>query len=230
MNGLPVSSALSARREGFGEHALLDRLALGVERFELCRDDTRLVLVVGCEQLGAEARGPHPAACIDARPENVAERVAGRCRIDARDIGERTQADIVPVPQDLQPLGDERAVHAFERHHVAHGRKRNEIEQAEKIWLGTLRIGAGAAERTRGGDEEEEHHASRSQMALAGEIVLPVGIEHGEGRRQHLVGLVMIDDDHINAARVRSLDGRASGGAAIDGDDEGGTLLGERCH
>ena len=67
-------------------------------------------------------------------------------------------------------------------------------------------------------------------MALAGEIVLPVGIEHGEGRRQHLVGLMMIDDDHLRAARIGGLDGRASGGAAIDGDDEGRALLGERRH
>ena len=118
-----------------------------------------------------------------------------------RHNGYHTQAGIVPVPQDLQPLGDERAVHAFERHHVAYGRKCNEIEQAEKIWLGTLRIGTGGAERTRGGNEEEEHHACRGQMTLAGEIVLPVGIEHGEGLRQHLVGLVMIDHDDVDAAR-----------------------------
>ena len=65
-------------------------------------------------------------------------------------------------------------------------------------------------------------------MALAGEIVLPVRIEHGEGRRQHLVGLMMIDDDHARAALVGGLDGRARGRAAIDGEDEGGALLGER--
>ena len=95
-------------------------------------------LVVGGEQLGAEAGGPDPAAGIDARPENETERVAGRRRIDARDVGKRAQAGIVPEPQDLQPLGDQRAVHAFERHHVANRGKRHEVEQPEQIGLGAV--------------------------------------------------------------------------------------------
>ena len=61
-------------------------------------------------------------------------------------------------------------------------------------------IEALAAERARGGDEEQEHDAGRGQMALTGEIVLPVRIEDGERGRQLLVGLVMIDDDHLGAA------------------------------
>ena len=64
-------------------------------------------------------------------------------------------------------------------------------------------------------------------MSLAGEIVLPVGVEHREGRRQLLVGLVMVDDNDIGAASVGGLDGRAGGGAAIDGDDERRPLLGK---
>ena len=170
----------------------------------------------------------HPAPGIDARSEDVSERVAVRRRRDARDIGERTQAGIAPVPQDLQPFGDERAVHALERHHVAHGSERHEVEQAEKVGLDTIRVVAVAAECTRGGDQEQKDDTGRSQMPLAGEIVLPVGIEDGEGRRKQLVGLVMVDNDHLRAARVGSLDGRAGRGAAIDGDDEGRTLLGKR--
>src|SRR6476659_1225744 len=42
-------------REGFCEHALLDRFTLAVERFELCGDGARLALVVAGEQLGAKA-------------------------------------------------------------------------------------------------------------------------------------------------------------------------------
>ena len=85
--------------KGFLEHALLDRLTLGVERFELGGDGARLDLVVGGEQLGAEARRADPAAGIDARAEDEAERVAGRRRVDAGDVGERAQAGIVPEPQ-----------------------------------------------------------------------------------------------------------------------------------
>ena len=39
-------------------------------------------------------------------------------------------------------------------------------------------------------------------MPLAGEVVLPVGIEHREGRGQLLVGLVMVDDDDFGPARL----------------------------
>ena len=46
--------------ESFGEHALLDGFALGIQRFELGGDDARFDLVVGGEQPGAEARRARP--------------------------------------------------------------------------------------------------------------------------------------------------------------------------
>src|SRR5512132_206293 len=53
--GAPSFERALGSNEGFAKHALLDRLALGVERFELARDRARLALVVASEQLGAEA-------------------------------------------------------------------------------------------------------------------------------------------------------------------------------
>jgi len=52
--GTPRIERALGSHKGFRQHALLDRLALGVERFELCRDGARLALVVASKQLGAE--------------------------------------------------------------------------------------------------------------------------------------------------------------------------------
>ena len=35
----------------------------------------------------------------------------------------------------LQPLADQRAVDAGQRHHVAHGRQRDQVEQADQVRL-----------------------------------------------------------------------------------------------
>ncbi len=77
------------RGESFLEHALFDRLAFGIERFELGGNAARLDLVVGRQQPRAEARSADPAAGIDARAEDETERVAGRRR---RRCGPRRRA------------------------------------------------------------------------------------------------------------------------------------------
>jgi hypothetical protein len=136
-------------------------------------------------------------------------------------------ASIVPEPQDLQPFGHKRAVHAFERHHVAHGGERHEVEQAEQIRFSAGLIKAVAAERPRRGHQKEKHHAGSSKMSLAREIVLTVGVEHRKGRRQLLVGRVVVDDNDLGAASVGGLDGSAGSGAAINGDDESRPLVGK---
>ena len=132
------------RRLGAGErilqHALLDRLTLGVEQLQPLGDSARLDVVVRGEQLRAEARSTDASASVDAWAEDEAERIGGRRRIDASDIRERAQAGIIPEPQHLESLGDESAVRLSERDHVAHRGERNEIEQAEQIRLGATAI------------------------------------------------------------------------------------------
>ncbi len=66
-------------------------------------------------------------------------------------------------------------------------------------------------------------------MAEAREIVLPVRIDHGQRRRQHLVGLMVIDDDHIEAEPPRLRQWFMARGAAVHGDEESRAARGERC-
>ena len=127
---------------------------------------------------------------------------------------------IMPGPQHSQPLGHEGAVRLFERHHVADRGERHEIEQAEQVGFGRAAVEALAAQRARGRHQKQEHDAGGGEMALTREIVLPVGIEHGIGRRQSLVGLVVVDDDDFGAGLVGGGDGGLCRGAAIDREDE----------
>ena len=128
-------------------------------------------------------------------------------------------------------MRDESAVEPLQRHHIADGRERHEIEQAEKIGFGPIGIEAAAAEHSRHRDQEQEDHARGGEMTLAGEIVLPVGVDHRERRRQCLVGLMVIDDDDFGAGLIGGFDGGLAGGAAVDGQNESRSLgheLGER--
>ena len=114
-----------------------------------------------------------------------------------------------------------------ERHDVTHRGKRHEIEQAKQVRLRPVPIVAFAAKRARGGDKKQKHDARRGEMSLAGEIVLPVRIDHGKRGRQRLVGLVVVDDDHLRAGRISSGDCHLGGGAAIDGENEARAGLGK---
>ena len=213
--------------EGILEHALLDRPTLGVQRFEPLGDGARLDVVVGGKQLRAEARGADASASVDARAQDEAERIGGRRRVDARDIGERAQAGIVPEPQHFESLGDEGAVRLSERHHVAHRGERNEIEQAKQVGLGAIAIEALAPQNAGGRHEEQENDPCGGEMPLVGEVVVTVRIDDGERAREGLVGLVMIDDDHLGARRVGSIDRRAGCRAAIKGEDQPRAFLRE---
>ena len=68
------------------------------------------------------------------------------------------------------------------------------------------------------------HHLQRD--ADAGEVlvriraVVPLGIDHGEGRRQRAFGLVMVGDDQIDAEFARAPRRLAGADAAVDRDDQ----------
>ena len=161
-------------------------------------------------------------------PEDEAERVAGRRLVDAGGVGERAQAlALCRSRKTLSPLATSARftpLSGTTSHTVASATRSSRPSRSGSALAA---IEAVAAQRARGGDEEQKNDAGGGEMPLAGEIVLPVGIEHGECRGQRLVGLVMVDDDDFRAGSVGGLDGGLGGGAAIDGEDEPGTLLGK---
>ena len=71
----------------------------------------------------------------------------------------------------------------------------------QQVGLGTVAVEALAAEHARGCDQEQEDDSGGGEMALAGEVVLAVGVEHGKGRRQLFVRLMMIEHDDFGARR-----------------------------
>ena len=64
-------------------------------------------------------------------------------------------------------------------------------------------------------------------MAQARQIVEPVRIDH-DGVRQMLVGLVMVEHDHVHAEPARLGEWLDAGGAAIDGDQQRRAAAGKR--
>ena len=214
-------------RQGFQ----LDGLALAVEPVELGGDARRLDRIVLEQKPHAEIGAADAPAGIDARTKQKTEmpRLGGTG--EPRHVHQADVAGALAPAQRDQALGDESAVEPGERHHVGDGAERHIIEKRQKIGLGTLR-GPKAAGAQHAVDRHHGHEgqAHRGEMAEAGKIVAPVRIDDRHGRRQHLVGLVVIDDDDVDTERARFHERLDAGGAAIDRHQERGAARGERPH
>ena len=87
---------------------------------------------------------------------------------------------------------------------------------------------AASAQLARRRHQHHEGDARGAQMPQPRQVVLPVGIDDGRNVGQALVGLVVVDDDHVGAERPGDRQRRDAGGAAVDRDDQLGALLDER--
>ena len=215
-------------RLGFGDRGDLDRLALAVEMVELGGHRGRFRGVLAQQQPGAEIGAPDPAAGIDARSQHEAEMPWLRRPGEPRRIDQRGEPDPLAPPHRDQALGDEGAVEADEGHHVGDGAERDEIDEVEQVRLGPRCIPeAAAAQLAVHRDDGQEHQADGGEMAERREIVVPVRIDD---RRlgQLLVGLMVVDDDGIEAEPRGFRERLEARGAAVDGDEELRAALGER--
>ena len=113
---------------GFGQRLLLDRLALAVEPVELGRDARRLDRIVQHQELRAEIGAADAAARIDARAEHEAEMPRLGRPGEACDVHQRGEPRMLAPPHGDQPLGDEGAVEALQRHHVGDRAERRRVE------------------------------------------------------------------------------------------------------
>ena len=207
---------------------VLDRLALLVEPVEGFGDTVRLDGIVGGEQAAAERGIADAAAGVDARADEEGEMEGVDRLADARDADQRPQPRILLPAYGEQPLDDEGAVDAGERDDVAHRRQRDEIEPAEQVGRRPAR-----RRRAQGADsfhERQEDDAGGAEMALPGKIVLPVGIDDRDGRRQRTADLVVVEHDDVCASLIGRRDRRSAVGAAVDGDNQGGAARGEIAH
>ena len=137
---------------------------------------------------------------------------------DPRDAGERRKPGILLLADRQQALDDEGAVDAGQRHDVADRGKCCEVEIAEQV--GRRPAGAAFAQLPDHLHQREESHAGGAKVALAGQVVLAIGIDDGNGVRQRTADLVMIEHDDLGAGRLGCVDRSRAVGAAVDRDDQ----------
>src|SRR5262249_38816030 len=115
------------------------------------------------------------------------------------------------------------------RHHVGHGAERDEVDQIEKVglWPQHMPVTA-AAQLTVYGDNRDERDADRGEMAEPRHVVEPVRVYDRERRRQRFVGLMVVEDDGVEAKLTRPRERCDAGCAAIDGHEQLRALFGER--
>src|SRR5690606_33895260 len=80
------------------------------------------------------------------------------------------------------------------------------------------------------GDKNQEGDASGAEIGKAGNVVGTSGINQRGGRRQVVIGQVVIDDQNIGAPIARMGDGPVAGGAAVERDDEAGAGIDQLVH
>ena len=66
-------------------------------------------------------------------------------------------------------------------------------------------------------------------MSKPGNVVLAVGVDERRNIGKALVGLVVVDDNHVSAQRAGDSKRVDAGRAAVDGDDELRALRDEAC-
>ena len=215
---IPVARAFDLLDGGF-QHRLLDRLALAVERIEMVGDLVCLVVILGGQQARAQAGLAHAAAGIDPGPEDEAQVVDPRRLFQPGHVAQCPDPGIAALTHHREPLAHERAVDAGERHHVADGAERHQVEPLLEVRLLPIAIPAGLAQVPVEPDDEEEGDSNGGELAVRALLIQPVGVDHGEGRGQPGLAEVVVDHDHVEA-RIRCFGERVEGAdAAIDGDD-----------
>src|SRR5215217_6788253 len=79
-------------------------------------------------------------------------------------------------------------------------------------------------------DDCHEYEAAGGEMIELREVILPVRIDQSIDRRKQLVGLMMVDRDHVEAELLGFYERRDAGRAAVDCDQQACTLFGKRPH
>ena len=208
------------RLAGLADDAVLDFLALAARFVELLREDARARLALGEHQLQRGVGIAEAPRGVDARADDEADLVRVHRPRDARRLDERAQAHRVrPVEQD-EPVVDEDAVLAEQRHDV---RDRPDGDQFHETLEVHLRRRLDAApppllEEPVAYLERDAHAREHPDVVRA---TAELGVDHRAGFRDAFGGrLVVVGDDDVDAeprGLAHRLDGRRP---AVHRDDE----------
>ena len=117
---------------------------------------------------------------------------------------------------------DNGAVFSQELHHVGHGAHRRQIGIfQEKVPVILL---------TAQGHDQLQGHAHTGQILEGIGAVLAMGVHHGQGLGDLLLALVVVGDDKVDTLLPGIFHLMDGGDAAVHGDDQIHTLLGQMVH
>ena len=136
-----------------------------------------------------------------------------------RHIQQRGQANPLALAQHLQALRDQGAIEPRERHDITHSRQRHDIQQRKQIRFGPAREPTSAAQHAKTCRRRQKRHRCSADMSQARWTIQPIGIDHGQHRRQRAFRLVVIQHHNISAA-FRRRQSHAGGNAAIHANDQ----------
>ncbi len=217
--GVPVLAREHVRRRlrmlgprGLGgkEDPCLDILALAVEQVQLICDSGRPVLVLGQDELEARVGAGEAARGVDARREAEPERVlVDRDGVDARHAHECPQPGTASARHRFEPLTDEPAVLAAQRHHVG--------DRGERDQVGVLAADRGVL--AGGSQQSLRHLLSHTGGAEVLERVPAHGRVEHRAIGERFSGPVVVGDEHVDPELTRAGDLRHGSDRAIGGND-----------
>ena len=123
------------------------------------------------------------------------------------------------LAEHLQALRHQGAIEPRERHDITHGRECDDIQQRKQIRLFAAREPSSAAQHTKARRCCQKRDRSGADVFQARWAIQPIGIDHGQHRRQRAFGLVMIQHHHISAA-FRGGQSGPRGNAAIHANNQ----------
>ena len=161
------------------QHRGLHLLALAVHRIQPLGHGGGLHRIGGEQQAQAQVRLGDAPAGIDARAEGKAHRIGRGLALDGGDCHQRRQPRPVAAGQHPQPLRDQRAVDAQQRHHIAHAGQCHHIEHIEQVRRGPLGEIPRLPQHPMRRHQRQKGHAGSAEMAQARMAIQPVGIDRG---------------------------------------------------
>ena len=142
--------------------------------------------VVEGKQARAQGRFPDPPAGIDPRAQQKSGVVGIRSFLDPGHVGQGAQANVAAPCEHLEPLCDISSIEAFQRHHVADGAQRDQVQPLAQVRLGPalLVVPSALAQLSIHRDDQQECDADRSEAGQPAFVVQPIWVYHRRRRGQ----------------------------------------------